>query len=136
MQDILDFNIPFYDVDSMGVVWHGNYVKYMENGRCSFLAKRELPYDQMEESGYLFPVINIQVKYIRPCRFGQRVRLITELDPKYVRLSSEVRNDDVSVSEIASSGVHVTAGRFKIDIDNNVNTSVLQDTLRILQRLC
>ena len=61
---------------------------------------------------------------------------ITELDPKYVRLSSEVRNDDVSVSEIASSGVHVTAGRFKIDIDNNVNTSVLQDTLRILQRLC
>ena len=61
---------------------------------------------------------------------------ITELDPKYVRLSSEVRSDDISVSGIASSGVHVTAGRFKIDIDNNVNTSVLQDTLRILQRLC
>ena len=81
MQDILDFDIPFYDVDSMRVVWHGNYVKYMENGRCSFLAKRGLPYDQMEESGYLFPVINIQVKYIRPCRFGQKVRLITELYP-------------------------------------------------------
>ena len=61
---------------------------------------------------------------------------ITELDPKYVRLSSEVRSDDISVSGIASSGVHVTAGKFKIDIDNNVNTSVLQDTLRILQRLC
>jgi hypothetical protein len=61
---------------------------------------------------------------------------ITELDPKYVRLSSEVRSDDISVSGIASSGVHVTAGKFKIDIDNNVNASVLQDTLRILQRLC
>ena len=61
---------------------------------------------------------------------------ITELDPKYVRLSSEVRSDDISVSGIASSGVHVTAGKFKIDIDNNVKTSVLQDTLRILQRLC
>ena len=81
MQDILDFSIPFYDVDSMRVVWHGNYVKYMENGRCSFLSKRGMQYDQMEVSGYLLPVINIQIKYIRPCRFGQSVRLITELDP-------------------------------------------------------
>lgn len=81
MQDILEFDIPFYDVDSMRVVWHGNYVKYMENGRCSFLSKRRLPYDHMEDSGYLFPVVSIQIKYIRPCKFGQRVRLITELEP-------------------------------------------------------
>ena len=61
---------------------------------------------------------------------------ITELDQKYVRLSSEVRSDDISVSGIASSGVHVTAGKFRIDIDNDANISVLQDTLKILQRLC
>lgn len=54
----------------------------------------------------------------------------------YVRLSEEERADAVSVSENVSSGVRITAGKFKIDIDNNVNTSVLQDTLRILQRLC
>ncbi len=81
MQDILEFDIPFYDVDSMRVVWHGNYVKYLENGRCSFLSKRGLPYDQMEDSGYLFPVVHLQIKYIKPCRFGQKVRLITELEP-------------------------------------------------------
>lgn len=81
MQDILEFDIPFYDVDSMRVVWHGNYVKYMENGRCSFLSKRGLPYDHMEDSGHLFPVVSIQIKYIRPCKLGQRVRLITELEP-------------------------------------------------------
>ena len=46
------------------------------------------------------------------------------------------RADAVSVSESVSSGVRITAGKFKTDIDNNVNTSVLQDTLRILQRLC
>ena len=61
---------------------------------------------------------------------------ITELDQKYVRLSLEVRSDDISVSRIASSGVHVTAGKFRIDIDNDANISVLQDTLKILQRLC
>ena len=61
---------------------------------------------------------------------------ITELDQKYVRLSSEVRSDDISVSGIASSGVHVTAGKFRTDIDNDANITVLQDTLNILQRLC
>ena len=61
---------------------------------------------------------------------------LTEPDQKYVRLSPEVRSDADSISEIASSGVHVTAGKFRIDIDNDANTSVLQDTLRILQRLC
>ena len=61
---------------------------------------------------------------------------ITELDQKYVRLSSEVRSADISVSRIASSGVLVTAGKFRRDIDNDANLSVLQDTLKILQRLC
>jgi len=61
---------------------------------------------------------------------------IEELEQEYIRIPSEVRSDAGSVSETASSGVHVTAGKFRIDIDNDANTSVLQDTLRILQRLC
>ena len=35
----VEFRVEFYDVDSMGVVWHGNYVKYMELGRCALLDK-------------------------------------------------------------------------------------------------
>ena len=31
--------IPFYDNDPMGVVWHGNYVKYIEIARCDALEK-------------------------------------------------------------------------------------------------
>ncbi|MBQ2464452.1 MAG: hypothetical protein II507_05635 [Treponema sp.] len=33
------FNVEFYDVDSMRIVWHGNYVKYMEASRCALLNK-------------------------------------------------------------------------------------------------
>ena len=61
---------------------------------------------------------------------------LAEPAQSYVRLSEEKRADAVSVSENVSNDVRITAGKFKIDIDNNVNTSVLQDTLRILQRLC
>ena len=34
---IYDFRAEFYDIDSMGVMWHGNYVKCIESARCKFL---------------------------------------------------------------------------------------------------
>ena len=80
MQDTLSFTIPFYDVDSMRVVWHGNYVKYMENGRCAFLKKIGMSYEFIEDSGYFLPVVSMNLKFIRPARSGQRVLLISELE--------------------------------------------------------
>jgi acyl-CoA thioester hydrolase len=32
-----EFTVEFYDVDSMEIVWHGNYVKYLEKARCVLL---------------------------------------------------------------------------------------------------
>ena len=58
-----EFKVEFYDVDSMGVVWHGNYVKYMELGRCALLDKIGYGYNEMKESGYAFPVTSIKLKY-------------------------------------------------------------------------
>ena len=73
--------VPFYDVDPMRVVWHGHYVKYMEEARCAFLASRNMTYDDMEKCGYAFPVVELKVKYIRPCVFGQRLVIKTQLEP-------------------------------------------------------
>ena len=72
--------VPFYDVDPMRVMWHGNYVKYMEEARCAFLAERDMTYNDMEKYGYAFPVVELKVKYIRPCVFGQRLIIKTRLD--------------------------------------------------------
>lgn len=61
----------FYDVDTMRVVWHGNYVKYMEEARCALLDKIGFNYDEMEQAGYAWPVVGIQLKYVRTIKFGQ-----------------------------------------------------------------
>ena len=66
-----EFKVEFYDVDSMGVVWHGNYVKYMELGRCALLDKIGYGYSEMKEDGYAFPVTSIRLKYIKPLMFKQ-----------------------------------------------------------------
>ncbi len=49
----LDIKVPFYDVDSMRIVWHGHYVKYIEDARCVLLDKLGYNYLAMEESGYI-----------------------------------------------------------------------------------
>ena len=41
------FNVEFYDVDSMRIVWHGNYVKYMEASRCALLNKIGYNYNRL-----------------------------------------------------------------------------------------
>ena len=73
------FPVEFYDVDSMQVVWHGNYVKYMEKARCALLDRIGFGYLEMARSDYVFPVVDVRVKYVRPLRFGERVRAVARL---------------------------------------------------------
>jgi acyl-CoA thioester hydrolase len=70
----LEFTVEFYDVDSMQIVWHGNYIKYFEKARCALLGKIGYGYIEMKESGWAFPVTAISAKYISPLTFRDRVR--------------------------------------------------------------
>ncbi len=63
----------FYDVDSLRVVWHGNYVKYLELARSSLLDKIGYNYHEMEENGVAWPIVTIQIKYVKPMVLGQEV---------------------------------------------------------------
>jgi acyl-CoA thioester hydrolase len=61
----------FFDIDSMDIVWHGHYVKYLELARCALLDRFDYGYARMRESGYGWPVIELHLKYVRPATFGQ-----------------------------------------------------------------
>ncbi len=63
--------VPFYDVDPMRVVWHGNYIKYFEAARDALFESRSVFLNDIYHStGYLFPVIRCSAKYIRPVTYG------------------------------------------------------------------
>ena len=71
--------VPFFDIDSMDVVWHGHYVKYLEIARCALLDRLGHNYAQMKTAGYVWPVIDLQLRYVRAARFGQRLRVRADL---------------------------------------------------------
>jgi acyl-CoA thioester hydrolase len=72
-------DIPFHDLDPMGVVWHGRYAKYLEQARCALLSLFDYDYPAMRESGYAWPVVELNLKYIRPLRYGQKVSVRADL---------------------------------------------------------
>lgn len=75
----VEMEVQFYDLDPMQIVWHGNYVKYLEVARCALLDSIGYNYPQMRESGYSWPVIDMNLRYIAAAVFGQRLRLRADL---------------------------------------------------------
>lgn len=74
-----EVTVPFFDIDSMDVVWHGHYVKYLEIARCALLDRIGHNYTQMKAAGYAWPVIDLQLRYARAARFGQRLVVRADL---------------------------------------------------------
>jgi len=90
----IEFTVEFYDVDSMRIVWHGNYIKYFEKARCALLAKIGYGYSEMEESGWAFPITGLSVKYIDSFYYGDTVRakaILTEYE-NCIKIKYELYN--------------------------------------------
>lgn len=90
----------FYDLDPMQIVWHGNYVRFLEQARCALLDKIGFGYREMAETGYLWPVVDLRVKYVRPIRFGQEVRVIATMAEYEYRLKIDYRLADLATGEV------------------------------------
>jgi acyl-CoA thioester hydrolase len=69
----------FYDLDPMNVVWHGNYARFLELGRCALLDRLGYNYTQMRESGFAFPIVDMRLKYVAPIRLQQEFVVATTL---------------------------------------------------------
>jgi len=69
----IEFDVAFHDVDMVGVVWHGHYLRYLENARWALMNRIDYGLDRMLASGYAWPVVDVQAKYVKPARFGERL---------------------------------------------------------------
>jgi acyl-CoA thioester hydrolase len=87
----ITIRVQFYDLDPMQVVWHGNYVRYLEEARCALLDRIGYNYVEMQASGYLWPIVDLRVKYVQPARFAQQIRVVATLVEYENRLCIDYR---------------------------------------------
>ena len=100
----VEIEIPFFDVDPMAVAWHGHYVKYFEVARCAMLRKIDYDYPKMHESGYVFPVVELYLKYVNAARYGQVVMVAAELLEYENRLKIGYRIRDKATGQRLTKG--------------------------------
>jgi len=65
----------FYDVDSMRVVWHGYYPRFFELGRVAVMDRIGYGYQAMVESGFAWPIVDMQIKYAQPIKLAQEIEI-------------------------------------------------------------
>jgi acyl-CoA thioester hydrolase len=97
----------FHDCDPMNVVWHGNYFKYFEIARCALLKRYDYDYPQMLESGYLWPVVDARVKYVRPLLFGQALRVRSRIVEWENRLKIEYEIVDAESGQVLTRAMTI-----------------------------
>jgi acyl-CoA thioester hydrolase len=125
--------IQFYDVDAMQVVWHGNYARFLELARCALLDKIGYSYPEMARSGYFWPIVDMRIKYVRPVRMAQRIRLTATLLEYENRLRIDYRIVDAASGDLLSKAqttqlaVAVGTGQLEFNSPNE-----LVDKVRVL----
>ena len=98
----IELTPAFHDLDPMEVVWHGNYVKYLELARCALLQSFDYDYPQMRESGYLWPIVDLRTKYLRSARFGQRLLVTARLVEWELRMKIGYEIRDAGTGELVT----------------------------------
>lgn len=78
-RESVELQIPFHDLDPLEICWHGHYVRYFEIARAALLRTFDYDYPQMRASGYAWPVIELYIRYARPLRYQQRIRVEASL---------------------------------------------------------
>ncbi len=67
--------VQYYETDKMGVVYHGNYIHWMEEARIDLLRRLGWPFDELERLGVVSPVASVEVRYRRPAAFPEVIMI-------------------------------------------------------------
>ena len=113
--DRKEITIRFSEVDSMAIVWHGNYVKYLEEGRESFGKRFGISYLDIYANNVMAPVVNMDISFKRQVKYGDAIIVETEyIDQKAAKLVFNYKIFRKSNNELIATA---TTTQVFIDLD-------------------
>lgn len=112
-----EVEVRYAETDQMGVVYHANYLVWMELGRTSFIQELGFNYAEMEKDGIISPVLDIQASYKKPLRYGETATVKTwveEYDGFRTKYGYEILNEQGEIAVLGlSSHVCVKKENFR-----------------------
>lgn len=108
--------IRFSEVDSMHVVWHGAYVKYLEDGRESFgQTYSGLGYSDFLSEGISAPIVDLQMQYIAPLKLND----VIEIETRYMDSPAAKICFEYIIRKVNDSQIVVKASTVQVLMNEN-----------------
>jgi acyl-CoA thioester hydrolase len=108
LQERTEVLVRFNEADPLGIVWHGHYVRYFEDGREAFGIRHGIGYLDFYHNGLVVPVVSIQCDYKRSLRYGERVIVETHYVPcDAAKLKFNYRLYNAKTMELVATGSSV-----------------------------
>ena len=103
-----DVLVRFNEADPLGIVWHGHYIRYFEDGREAFGNLHELGYLEVYKLGFVIPVVSVQCDFKRSLRYGDRVIVETRFMPtEAAKMKFTYRLFNAATGELVATGSSV-----------------------------
>jgi acyl-CoA thioester hydrolase len=100
--------VRFNEADPLGIVWHGHYIRYFEDGREAFGILHGLGYLEVYKLGFVIPVVSVQCDFKRSLRYGDRVIVETKYIPgEAAKLKFTYRLFNAASGELVATGSSV-----------------------------
>ncbi len=104
------FYVRYAETDAMGIVHHASYIVYFEEGRSSYMRQRGSDYANFERDGYFLAVSEVQARYGKPARYGDRVTIrcwVETLQSRSMTFAYEILNAGTGEVLVKGSSKHI-----------------------------
>lgn len=98
--------VQYYETDRMGITHHSNYIRMMEEARLDYMSQIGWPYDELEKSGVISPVVAVECRYLATTTYADRLTIRVSIEEfKGVRLKMQYRieKEDGTLAATAKS---------------------------------
>ncbi len=100
----VELEIPFHDVDVVGIAWHGHFPKYLDLARTALLRARRLDVEDLRDLGYRFLISESFLRHASPLRYRDRVRVTAWLGEVDNRIDISYQVLDLTTGALAAEG--------------------------------
>ncbi|MBX3502005.1 MAG: tol-pal system-associated acyl-CoA thioesterase [Alphaproteobacteria bacterium] len=125
---VLPLRVYYEDTDAAGIVYHANYLRFMERGRTEFL--RELGHDlaaMRSEIGINWAVKRLAIEYIAPGRLDEALQVVTTVEVlrgASVDLRQQVKRGDTMLTDSTLTLVCMNAAGRPVRLPSDARTAL------------
>ena len=118
-------NVRFSEVDSMCVVWHGSYVRYIEDGREAFGKRYSgIGYLDMYKNGYTAPIVDLQMEYVSPLTVND----VAIVETRFINMAAAKLCFEYIIKRQSDDAVVLRARTLQVFLDKDGNISLNNPT--------